>query len=83
MAESRHIVLYDADCPMCTFQMRVLTWLDWLNRLTIIPIQDPAAQAIAPQLTRADLLEAIHCVTPEGTIYRGARCVRFVGMRPV
>ena len=41
----------------------------------------PDAQEIAPQLGREDLLEAIHCVTPEGRVYRGARAIRFVGMR--
>ena len=32
-------------------------------------------------LKRDDLLEAIHCVAADGRIYRGARCIRFVGMR--
>lgn len=36
---------------------------------------------MAPNLTREALLEAIHCITPGGRIYRGARCIRFVGMR--
>ena len=76
-----HIVLYDGDCPMCAFQMRVLTWLDWFNTVSLVPIADPRAQAVAPTLTREDLLEAIHCVTVEGRIHRGARCIRFVGMR--
>lgn len=81
MKANRHRVLYDSDCPMCTFQMRLLTWLDWFSRLEMLAIQDPRAKAIAPQLTREDLMEAIHCVTPAGRIYRGARCIRFVGMR--
>ncbi len=76
-----HIVLYDGDCPMCAFQMRVLTWLDWFNTVSLVSIADPRAQAVAPTLTREDLLEAIHCVTAEGRIHRGARCIRFVGMR--
>lgn len=74
------VVLYDGDCPMCTFQMRVLTWLDWSNRVKILPIKDPQAAIIAPQLTREDLLEAIHCITPSGKIHRGARCIRHLGM---
>ncbi len=76
-----HIVLYDSDCPMCTFQMKLLTWLDWFNRITLMPIKDARAAAIAPHLTRADLMEAIHCVTPSGEIHRGARCIRFLGTR--
>jgi len=78
---NRHILLYDGECPMCIFQMKVLSWLDWFGVLALVPLSDPRAQEIAPQLTREDLLEAIHCVTPEGRVYRGARAIRFVGMR--
>ena len=78
---SYHIVLYDSDCPLCTFQMKLLTWLDWLNKVRLVPIKDPLAAEVAPQLTREDLSEAIHCITPEGDIHRGARAFRFLGTR--
>ena len=78
---SKHTVLYDGECPMCTFQMKVMSWLDWFGVLALVPLSDPHAAEIAPQLTREDLLEAIHCVTPERRVYRGARAIRFVGMR--
>lgn len=77
----KHIVLYDGDCPLCVFQMRLLTWLDWLNCLALVPIADPRAQEAAPSVSREDLLEAMHVVTRQGRIHRGARCIRFVGMR--
>ena len=66
---------------MCTFQMKVLSWLDWRSALALVPLSDARAKEIAPQLTREDLLEAVHCITPQGRIYRGARAIRFVGMR--
>lgn len=78
---SKHTVLYDGECPMCIFQMKVMSWLDWFGVLALVPLSDPHAAEIAPQLTRGDLLEAIHCVTPERRVYRGARAIRFVGMR--
>jgi predicted DCC family thiol-disulfide oxidoreductase YuxK len=78
---TKHIILYDSECPMCVFQMKMLSWLDWFGLLALMPLSDPRAREIAPQLTREDLLEAIHCVTPQGRIYRGARAIRFVGMR--
>ena len=78
---NQHIVLYDGECPLCIFQMRMLTWLDWLNALALVPLTDPRAQQAAPQLTREQLLAAMHCVTRDGRIFRGARCIRFVGMR--
>ena len=78
---TQHYVLYDGECPMCIFQMKVLSWLDWSGTLALVPLSDPRAQEIAPHLTREDLQEAIHCVTPDGRMYRGARAIRFVGMR--
>ena len=81
MQSRPYIVLFDDQCPLCTFQMKVLTWLDWFNVVQIMPLSHPEAARIAPQLTREDLLEAIHCVTPQKRIYRGARCIRFVGLR--
>jgi predicted DCC family thiol-disulfide oxidoreductase YuxK len=79
--DATNIVLYDDQCPMCAFQMRLLTWLDWFNTISLVPLSDERASQIAPHLRREDLLEAIHCVTKENKIYRGARCLRFVGMR--
>jgi predicted DCC family thiol-disulfide oxidoreductase YuxK len=78
---NKHYVLYDGECPMCIFQMKVLSWLDWSGALALVPLSDPRAQEIAPQLQREDLLEAIHCVTPDGRVYRGARAIRFLGIR--
>jgi len=75
----KHIVLYDDGCPLCTFQMRLLTWLDWFDVLALMPLAKAAD--VAPSLTRDDLLAAIHCLTRDGRIYRGARCLRFAGMR--
>ncbi len=80
-AHATNIVLYDSDCSLCTFQSRLITWLDWFNTVSLLPIADPRAQEIAPRLTRTDLHEAIHCVAKNGKISRGARCLRFIGMR--
>ena len=81
MKTGTHLVLYDEQCPLCTFQMRLLSWLDWFNTVSLVPISAPLAQVAAPRLTREDLLAAIHSVAKDGRIYRGARCIRFVGMR--
>lgn len=78
---TQHTVLYDDECMFCTFQMKVLTWLDWRHALALMPLSDPRVRVIAPQLGRAELQEAIHCVTPAGRVHRGARAIRFLGMR--
>ena len=66
---------------MCTFQMRVITWLDWFHTVTLVPIADPRAAELAPTIPREDLEAAIHCIAKNGRIYRGARCIRFIGLR--
>ena len=76
---NKHIVLYDDACPMCTFQMKCLSWLDWQAKLNLIPLSDPRAQKANPSLTREDLLEAIHVISTKGITYRGARAIRFIG----
>jgi predicted DCC family thiol-disulfide oxidoreductase YuxK len=81
MKKTRHILLFDSDCPLCTFQSRLLSWMDWFNVVEMVPLSDARAAAIAPGITREDLLEAIHCITPTGEIHRGARAIRFLGMR--
>ncbi len=77
----RHLVIYDGDCPLCVFQIRLLTWLDWLDAVSFISIGEAHAAGLASKVSPADLLEAIHCLAKDGKIYRGARCIRFVGMR--
>jgi len=82
MAEpKKHRILYDDECAMCTFQMRLLTWLDWLNVAQLVPASDPDCLKMAPDLTNEMLMEAIHCVKADGAVLRGARALRFIGLR--
>ncbi|HXG47315.1 MAG TPA: DUF393 domain-containing protein [Methylomirabilota bacterium] len=81
MATRCRIVLYDDGCPMCTFQMRLIGWLDWFDTVSLMPLSHPRATDLAPSLTPEALREAIHCIAPEGRIYRGARCIRHVALR--
>lgn len=76
-----HLVLYDSDCPLCVFQMRLLTWLDWFNVLALVPLTDARAREAVPHLTPEELHSAIHVVTADGRVLRAARGLRFVGMR--
>ncbi len=77
----KNVVLYDAQCPLCVFQMRLLTWLDWCNILSLVPASDSTVARIAPQITADELQSAIHCISRDSKIYRGARCIRFIGLR--
>jgi predicted DCC family thiol-disulfide oxidoreductase YuxK len=81
MSDAPNTVLYDGDCPFCVFQMKVLTWMDWCNRARLRPISDPEAAELAPEVSREDLLEAMHCITAEGRVLRGARAIRHLSLR--
>ena len=82
MAErKKHQILYDDECWMCTFQMRLLTWLDWCDVARLVPASNPECLQLAPELTREGLMEAIHCVNTDGMVLRGARALRFIGLR--
>jgi len=61
--------------------MRLISWLDWFHKVCLLPISAPEAVQLAPQLKREDLLSAIHCIEPSGRVHRGARALRFIGMR--
>lgn len=76
-----NILLYDDHCPLCTFQMKLLTWLDWRNVLEMQPLGAPDAARFTVGIQRKELLEAIHCIAADGTVYRGARAIRFIGLR--
>ncbi|MEX0741761.1 MAG: DUF393 domain-containing protein [Phycisphaeraceae bacterium] len=74
-------VLYDDGCPMCTFQSRLLSRLDWFDRVTMRPLSAAGGQQLAGDIDQAQLREAIHCFEPDGRVFRGARALRHVGMR--
>ncbi|MDA7950003.1 MAG: DUF393 domain-containing protein [Pirellulaceae bacterium] len=78
---SIHTVLYDEKCALCRFKIALLSWLDWFGCARLVPLSDPLAAKLAPNLTRQDLLAEIHCVSAEGDIYRGVYALRFLGMR--
>ena len=61
--------------------MKVLTWLDWLNVASVVPLSSDRAKEAAPQLDRETLRAAMHVVTTDGHIYRGAHCIRFLSLR--
>lgn len=83
MPKKTHILLYDDQCHLCTIAMKLMTWMDWFNRISLLPISNPKAAALAVGVSHNDLMTAIHCVTADGRVLRGARALRFAGMRMV
>jgi len=79
--DAHHVVLYDENCPFCSFQIRLLTWLDWFNIFSVRTLGENEDLAAEHLLEGEDLLAALHCLTPAGKIYRGARAIRFMCLR--
>lgn len=78
---AKHLVLYDDHCPLCVFQMKMLTWLDWLHIARVVPLSSPEALAAAPGVDAEQLRAAMHVVTTRGKLHRGARAIRFLALR--
>jgi predicted DCC family thiol-disulfide oxidoreductase YuxK len=78
---AKNLVLYDDQCPLCVFQMKMLTWLDWLHTARVVPLSSPEAQQAAPGVEPEQLRAAMHAVTKAGKLHRGARAIRFLSLR--
>jgi predicted DCC family thiol-disulfide oxidoreductase YuxK len=78
---SKTLVLFDDHCPMCTFQSRLLTRLDWLRRIEFLPISDPRVATLVPQLKHEDMMASMHMLTPRGKVHQGARGIRHIAAR--
>jgi predicted DCC family thiol-disulfide oxidoreductase YuxK len=69
--QDRVLVLYDADCGICTRTARFLTRLDRRRRLELVPAQAGSDMPGAPPLEAR--LPALHVRHPEGRLGLGRR----------
>lgn len=74
-------VLYDGNCPMCIFQMTMLTWFDWFNQLEFNTIEEVHKIEEAKSICHDDLISSMHCVSKDGKIFKGARSIRHIILR--
>ncbi|NRA40248.1 MAG: DUF393 domain-containing protein, partial [Planctomycetes bacterium] len=79
--KNKTIVLYDGNCPMCSFQMQLLTWVDFLHHLHLIPYKNSAAEQYTQNIDPEALQASIHCVDGTGKVYRGAYALRHICLR--
>jgi predicted DCC family thiol-disulfide oxidoreductase YuxK len=77
----RHLLIYDGQCPFCCRTARWLERLDWLGCLRCAPAHEAQEEAQRRGVSAAQLLEALHCLSGEGRVYRGAEALRFAGLR--
>jgi len=77
----RPLLLYDAGCPLCTFQSRLLSWLDWFGTVRLVPFDHPAAAPFVAGIDPHELSAAIHLVGVDGRVRKGVRALRLAGLR--
>ncbi|CAL9542126.1 hypothetical protein SUDANB21_04270 [Streptomyces sp. enrichment culture] len=65
-------VLYDADCPLCTYVREWLAQRPQLVPLDFVPAGSPAARTRFPGLDHGTTLDEITVVGDGGQVYRGA-----------
>jgi len=68
-------ILYDGGCDMCRASLQGIERFDSSGRIEPIDLHDPDARAKFPSLELKDLLEELHAVDDQGTVYRGARAI--------
>lgn len=75
----RPVVLFDGNCAFCRRWVTRLQRWDRRGALDFLPQQQRAARTDLPDIPEADLDRAMHLVTPEGRVYRGARALAELG----
>ena len=78
---TRHLLFFDSDCPFCQLQIRLLSKLDWFNKVEFIPLKKFSESLSGVHIEENELNQAIHCVTPKKTIFKGPEAIRFLAMR--
>lgn len=70
-------LIYDAGCGFCRRWVARLKRWDRHDRIRLLPLQDPAAPALARR-PREVLERAAHLVRPDGAVFAGASAAREV-----
>lgn len=68
-------ILYDGQCGMCRASLARIRRFDASGKIEPMNLHSPQARAKFPDLTQRELLEELHAINDEGTVYRGARAI--------
>ena len=71
--------IYDADCGMCAFAVRLLRRLDWRNRISWISAQ--SLDTPPSGLSWEDLERSAYLETPAGDLHEGFFAIRGLLLR--
>jgi predicted DCC family thiol-disulfide oxidoreductase YuxK len=68
----KQVVLYDGSCRFCSAAARRLAALVRPGAVEMVDFQAPGALDRFPGVSHAACMQAMHLVTPDGRVYRGA-----------
>jgi predicted DCC family thiol-disulfide oxidoreductase YuxK len=68
----RYVVLYDGACRFCSAAAQRLAALARRGTVEMVNFQSPGALDRFPGVSHAACMQAMHLVTPDGRLYRGA-----------
>lgn len=72
----KHIVFYDAECPLCSNAKALLQKLDWFHRIKWIPVQEIERSERFRFLRNRDIYDRIHMISSKGRLYEGFYTIR-------
>ncbi|WP_408006388.1 thiol-disulfide oxidoreductase DCC family protein [Pseudalkalibacillus sp. A8] len=73
----KHVVFYDAECPLCSKARIVIERLDWFQRIYWIPIQQIEKTEYKAFITQnRKVYDEIHMITSKGKVLTGFNTVR-------
>lgn len=72
----KHIVFYDARCPLCSSVKAVIEKLDWFRRIQWVPIQEAEGNDDFSFLKGRDIYDRIQMLSSKGRLYAGFYTVR-------
>jgi predicted DCC family thiol-disulfide oxidoreductase YuxK len=81
MRPGSDVVVFDGHCRFCQGQMRLLQWADVTGRLSFLSLHDERARQVLPDMSIAQLMEAMVVVDQQGGRHAGAYAVRYLFRR--
>ncbi len=72
MKPERPILLFDDACGRCRRFAALVRALNWGGRVELAPLEGPRAEALLPDMTLYQRLDALRFLTPEGGHFTAA-----------
>lgn len=68
-------LIYDGKCPVCTATVRWIRENEVSGSFEMTPCQSEQRRTLHPRINRAECMNAMHLVLPDGTVLVGERAL--------